>query len=215
MAIDAGSGSKSKDSNGSNSKNKFVSKGSSSFDLGKTGVSTRSSVKATSSKQMDLRPAYKRKSERLEKRPPPMPSAKKKSGRLEQQNAPSHLRRSERFSTSSVSKHLGGESSSSSIKEEKREKIVKKLTMESESVSTRNKNYTTPVDLKRKKMDSRAYRLLFKKRKKENIASGKPIVLLKFSFYYSVFLRLSSFQGCTSFSLTTFKIWVSLLYYYN
>ncbi|KAF3665811.1 putative lysM domain receptor-like kinase 4-like [Capsicum annuum] len=171
MAIDAGSGSKSKDSNGSNSKNKFVSKGSSSFDLGKTGVSTRSSVKATSSKQMDLRPAYKRKSERLEKRPPPMPSAKKKSGRLEQQNAPSHLRRSERFSTSSVSKHLGGESSSSSIKEEKREKIVKKLTMESESVSTRNKNYTTPVDLKRKKMDSRAYRLLFKKRKKENIAS--------------------------------------------
>lgn len=180
MAIDAGSGSKSRDNDSNNSKNKLVSKGSSSCDSGKADRSTRSSVKETLSKQMDLSPASTRKSERLEKRTPPMPPAKKKSAGLEQQNTPSPLRRSERCSTSSRSKYLGRESNSSSIKEEKREKIVKKLTVESESVITTKKNATTHVDLKRKKMDDRTYKLLFKKQKKEDIASGRSIVLLKF-----------------------------------
>ncbi|XP_055833672.1 helicase protein MOM1-like isoform X2 [Solanum dulcamara] len=171
MAIDAGSGSKSRDNDSNNSKNKLVSKGSSSCDSGKADRSTRSSVKETLSKQMDLSPASTRKSERLEKRTPPIPPAKKKSAGLEQQNTPSPLRRSERCSTSSRSKYIGRESNSSSIKEEKREKIVKKLTIESDSVSTTTKNATTPVDLKRKKMDDRTYKLLFKKQKKEDIAS--------------------------------------------
>ncbi|KAK4358729.1 hypothetical protein RND71_020958 [Anisodus tanguticus] len=171
MVIDAGSGSKSKGNNSNNSKNKLVSKGSSSRDTGKTDRSTISSVKETSSKQMDLIPASKRKSERLEKRTPSMPPAKKMSAGLEQQNTPSLLRRSERCSTSSKSRSLGSESNSSSIKEEKREKIVKKLTMESESVSTSKKNVTAPVDFKRKKMDGRIYRLLFKKQKKIGTAS--------------------------------------------
>lgn len=171
MANDAGSGSKSKDNDSNNSKDKMVSKGSLSCDSGKTHRSTRSSVKETSLKQIDLSPASKRKSERLEKRTPSMPPAKKKSARLEQQNTPIPLRRSERCSTSSSSNYLGRESNSSSIKEEKREKIAKNLTMESESVSTSKKNATTPVDLKRKEMDGRTYKLLFKKQKKEDTAS--------------------------------------------
>lgn len=171
MAIDAGSGSKSRDNDSNNSKNKLVSKGSSSFDSGKTDRSTRSSVKEASSKQMDLTPASKRKSERLEKRTLSMPPAKKKSAGLEQQNTPSPLRRSERCSTSSRSKYLGTESNSSSMKKEKQEKIVKELTMESESVSTTKKNAITPIDLKRKKTDGRTSKLLFKKQKKEDTAS--------------------------------------------
>ncbi|CAN4119299.1 unnamed protein product [Withania somnifera] len=171
MAIDAGSGSKNKDNDSNNSKNKLVRKGSSSYDSGKTDRFTRSSVKETSSKQMDLSAANKRKSERLEKQNPPMPPAKKKSAELEQQNTPSPLRRSVRCSTLSRSKYLGRESNSSSIKEEKREKIVKTLTMESESVSTSKQNATTPVDLKRKEMDSSTHKLLFKKQKKVDTAS--------------------------------------------
>ncbi|CAN4120274.1 unnamed protein product [Withania somnifera] len=171
MAIDAGSGSKNKGNDSNKSKNKLVSKGSSSYDSGRTERFTRSSVKETSSKQMDLSHASKRKSERLEKRTPSMPPSKKKSVVLEQQNAPSPLRRSERCSTSSRSKYFGRESGSSSIKEEKREKIVKKLTMESESVSTSKKNATTPDDLKRKNMDGGTYKLSFKKQKKEDTAS--------------------------------------------
>ncbi|XP_059291785.1 uncharacterized protein LOC132045248 isoform X3 [Lycium ferocissimum] len=171
MAKDAGSGSKNKDNGSNNSKNKLVSKGSSSRDMGKTDRSTRSSVKETSSKQIDISSASKRKSERLEKRTPSsMSPAKRKSGGLQQQNTPSPLRRSERCSTSSRS--LGSESNSSSIKEEKREKIVKKLTMESESVSTSKKNITAPGDLKRKRMDGRTFRLSFKKQKKGGTASG-------------------------------------------
>ncbi|MCD9640797.1 hypothetical protein HAX54_026446 [Datura stramonium] len=171
MANDAGSGSKSKDDGSNNSKDKMVSKGSLSCDSGKTHRSTRSSVKETSLKQIDLSPASKRKSERLEKRTPSVPPAKKKSARLGQQNAPIPLRRSERCSTSSSSNYLGRESNSSSIKEEKREKIEKNLTMESESVSTSKKNATTPVDSKRKEMDGRTYKLLFKKQKKKDTAS--------------------------------------------
>lgn len=170
MAIDAGSGSKSRDNYSNNSKNKLVSKGSSSGDPGKTDRCTRSSVKETSSKQIDLTPVSKRKSERLEKRAPALPPAKKKSVGIEQQNTPSPLRRSERCSTLSKSKYLGTESISSGIKEEKREKIVKKLTMESESSSTTKKNATTPIDLKRKKMDDITYKS-FKKQKKEDTAS--------------------------------------------
>lgn len=190
MAIDSGSGSKSRDNSNNNSKNKLVSKGSSSYDSGKTDRFTRSSVKENSSKLMEISPASKRKSERLEKRTPSMPPAKKKSAGLEQQNTPSPLRRSERCSTLSRSKHLGTESSLSSIKEEKREKIVKKLTMESESVSTTKKNATTPVNLKRKKMDDRTDELLSKKQKKEDTASGRSIVLLKFYFLITFFLLL-------------------------
>ncbi|XP_060169506.1 uncharacterized protein LOC132600393 isoform X2 [Lycium barbarum] len=170
MAKDAGSGSKNKDNGSNNSKNKLVSKGSSSRDLGKTDRSTRSSVRETSSKQIDISSASKRKSERLEKRTPSsMSPAKRKSGGLQQQNTPSPLRRSERCSTSSRS--LGSEFNSSSTKEEKREKIMKKLTMESESVSTSKKNITAPGDLKRKRMDGRTFRLSFKKQKKGGTAS--------------------------------------------
>ncbi|KAK4356365.1 hypothetical protein RND71_025336 [Anisodus tanguticus] len=169
MAIDAGSGSKSKGNDSNNSKNKLVSKGSSSRDTGKTDRSTRSSFKGTSSKQMDLSPASKRKSERLEKRTPSMPPAKKKSAELVQQNTPNPLRRSERCSTSSKSRSLGSEANSSSIKEEKREKIVKKLTMEFESVSTSKKTERCSTSSKSRSLGSEANSSSIKEEKREKI----------------------------------------------
>ncbi|XP_019251916.1 PREDICTED: helicase protein MOM1-like isoform X2 [Nicotiana attenuata] len=166
MANDATSGRKNKDNESNNSENKLVGKGSSSRGSGKTDGSTRSSAQETSSKQKALSPASTRKSERLEMRTPSTPPAKRKSVRLEQQNNPTPLKRSERCSTTSRSRYLGRESNSSSTKEENQEKTAKKLTTEFENVSTSKKNAAASVGLKRKRLDGRPYKLLFKKQKK-------------------------------------------------
>lgn len=183
MANDATSGRKNKDNESNNSENKLVGKGSSSRGSGNTDGSTRSSVLETSSKQKALSPASTRKSERLEMRTPSTPPAKRKSVRLEQQNNPTPLKRSERCSSTSRSRYLGRESNSSiTKKEENREKTAKKLTTEFENVSTSKKNAAASVGLKRKRLDGRTYKLLFKKQYKGGTASGKPIFFLKFSF---------------------------------
>ncbi|XP_009629226.1 helicase protein MOM1-like isoform X2 [Nicotiana tomentosiformis] len=172
MANDATSGRKNKDNASNNSENKLVGKGSSSRGSGNTDGSTRSSVLETSSKQKALSPASTRKSERLEMRTPSTPPAKRKSVRLEQQNNPTPLKRSERCSSTSRSRYLGRESNSSiTKKEENREKTAKKLTTEFENVSTSKKNAAASVGLKRKRLDGRTYKLLFKKQYKGGTAS--------------------------------------------
>lgn len=135
---------------------------------------------ASSAGQMTSSPPSTRKSERLEKRMPstPLPVIRK-SERLEKQSTPSPLRRSDRgralgSSTSYGSKSLEKVSSSADrmSRREKKEKSVKQLTMETENVNHGEKWNQESFGVKRKRMDARSYKDLFK-RKRICSASGR------------------------------------------
>ena len=152
MASETRSGRKNKHTECNKSKNKQSDKGSISSGSGKTD-SLRKSVRET--KQAASSPSSTRKSERLEKQSPSPPAVKKKSGVIEKQNTPSPLRRSDRGkkdipSSLSRSSYVGrGPDSSSVKKKEPKEKSVKELIMDFESVSTGRENGATSVGLKR------------------------------------------------------------------
>ena len=143
-----------------------------------TSYGLRSFAKETSLKGKMIpnpSPSSTQKSERLEKRTP-TPTFKRKSQRIEKKGMPSLLRRSERgkklsVSTSSGSKKSNKSSSSSGmkLKKETKEKSVKQLTLETKEVGKTEKQ-DEPV--KKKRMDARAYRALFKKQPKKGIAAA-------------------------------------------
>ena len=147
-----------------------------------TSYGLRSFARETSSKGKMIpnpspspSPSTTRKSERLEKRTP-TPTFKRKSQRIEKKGMPSLLRRSDRGkklsgSISSGSKKSNKSSSSSGmkLKKETKEKSVKQLTLETKEVGKTEKQ-DEPV--KKKRMDARAYRALFKKQPKKGIAAA-------------------------------------------
>ncbi|CAK9165205.1 unnamed protein product [Ilex paraguariensis] len=176
MANDTRSTRKSKEDESSSSGKRFVSgKGCSTSAFGATNTPglRRSSRETSSRKQITSSPSSTRKSERLEKRTPTTPPVKKKFERIQKHKMPSPLKRSDRgkkniSSSSSGSKKSDIRSVSSGIKQkEKRETNVKKLTMEARKVNKSEKHDLKPVDRKRKRMDARTYKSLFKLQKRD------------------------------------------------
>ncbi|KAJ8557657.1 hypothetical protein K7X08_003282 [Anisodus acutangulus] len=168
MASETRSGRKNKESESNKSKNKQSDKGSLSSGSGKTDRPSLSSGRET--KQAASSPSSTRKSKRLEKQFPSSPAVKRKAGVTEKQNYLSPLRRSDRGKkhtpSSSSRSSVGRGSDSSSVKKEKKEKSVKELIMESESHHTSREKGEASVGLKRKRMDARSYRALFKMQRK-------------------------------------------------
>ncbi|CAN4101686.1 unnamed protein product [Withania somnifera] len=146
MASDTRSGRKYKDTESNKSKNKQSDKGSLSSGSGKTDRLRRS---GRETKQVASSPSRTRKSKRLEKQSPTPPTVKRRVGLIEKPT-PSPLRRSDR--------------------EGKKGKSVKELIMESESNSTSSENGAASVGLKRKRMDARSYKALFKMQRKRYTA---------------------------------------------
>ncbi|XP_055829400.1 helicase protein MOM1-like isoform X2 [Solanum dulcamara] len=174
MASETRSGRKNKDTESNKSKNKQSDKGSLSSGSGKTDRSSlRRSGRET--KQAASNPSSIRKSKRLEKQSPTPLTVKRRAALIKKPNSSSPLRRSDRgkkhtLSSSSRSSYLGRGSDSSSVKKEKKEKSVKELIMESESYSTSRENGAASVGLKRKRMDARSYKALFKMQRKRYTA---------------------------------------------
>lgn len=170
MASETRSGRKNKDTKSNKSKNKQSDKSSLSSGSGKTdGSSVRRSSRET--KQAASSPSSIRKSKRLEKQSPTPPTVKRRATLIKKPNSPSPLRRSDRgkkhtLSSSSRSSYVGIEFDSSSVKKEKKEKSVKELIMESERYNTSRENGESSVGLKRKRMDARSYKALFKMQRK-------------------------------------------------
>ncbi|XP_069155137.1 helicase protein MOM1-like isoform X1 [Solanum lycopersicum] len=170
MASETRSGRKNKDTKSNKSKNKQSDKGSLSSGSGKTdGSNVRRSSRET--KQVASSPSSIRKSKRLEKQSPTPPIVKRRAALIKKPNSPSPLRRSDRgkkhtLSSSSRSNYVGIEFDSSSVKKEKKEKSVKELIMESERYNTSKENGESSVGLKRKRMDARSYKALFKMQRK-------------------------------------------------
>ncbi|KAI3461415.1 hypothetical protein Pfo_018078 [Paulownia fortunei] len=178
MVSDTRSARKSKDEvDGRSSKKKVnIRKDSLMRNPGKDHVSgVRRSARETSlSRQMTPSPQSMRKSKRLEKGTLPLtPSVKRKSERLEKYNTPSPLRRSDRgkkilSSSSSGSKQSAKELSLSESKR-KKEKTLIQVTMESEKAELD----LEAVGMKRKKMNARTFKALFKRQRvKENVPDG-------------------------------------------
>ncbi|KAH6810386.1 hypothetical protein C2S51_024148 [Perilla frutescens var. frutescens] len=124
--------------------------------------------KASASGQMTVSPLSVRKSKRLEKEMPASTSpAKRTSERLGTCNTPSPLRRSDRgkkdLLSSSDSKQ-SAEEPLSNLKR-KKEKTVIQVTMESKKAEVD----VEVVGLKRKKMNARKFRALFKKQRVQDI----------------------------------------------
>ncbi|XP_027773467.1 uncharacterized protein LOC107023051 isoform X4 [Solanum pennellii] len=170
MASETRSGRKNKDTKSNKSKNKQSDKGSLSSGSGKTdGSNVRRSSRET--KQAASSPSSIRKSKRLEKQSPTPPTVKRRAALIKKPNSPSPLRRSDRgkkhtLSSSSRSSYVGIGFDSSSVKKEKKEKSVKELIMESERYNTSRENGESSVGLKRKRMDARSYKALFKMQRK-------------------------------------------------
>ncbi|KAA8550367.1 hypothetical protein F0562_002051 [Nyssa sinensis] len=172
MANDTRSSRKIKDDEGNTSKKKHVnSKGSSTSGSPTTDTSglRRSARETTSRKQMISSPSNTRKSERLERRMPSTPPVRKKSERIEKQRTPSPLRRSDRgkkhpLSSSSGSKKSEKGFASSDMKQKKlkREISVKQLDLGTREVSRHEKQNLRPVGMKKKRLDARTYKAIFK-----------------------------------------------------
>ncbi|KAM4083519.1 hypothetical protein ACB094_08G063400 [Castanea mollissima] len=135
----------------------------------------RRSVRETSSskrtKVLSPSPPIIRKSERLEEKRTPI---QRKSERIEKRETLSSFRKSIKSkkitkSSSSGSKKSGKSSSSSGAKpkKEKKEKSVKELTMETKELGKSvEEDESVAAQPKKKRMDARAYRALFKKQPK-------------------------------------------------
>ncbi|KAL0370086.1 UNVERIFIED_CONTAM: hypothetical protein Sangu_0326700 [Sesamum angustifolium] len=130
----------------------------------------RSARETSSSRQMTPSPQSMRKSKRLHKGMPPLtPPVKRKSERLEKYSTPSSLRRSDRSKKNSSSSSSGSKQSVKelSLPESKRkeEKNLIQVTMESEKAELDPE----AVGKKRKKMNARTFKALFKRQHIEEI----------------------------------------------
>ncbi|XVE59076.1 hypothetical protein DITRI_Ditri05aG0015900 [Diplodiscus trichospermus] len=182
MANGTRSSRKAKDDEGNNSKasqnsgKKSVNSGAATAEP--SGV--RRSPRETPSKKTmtpSSSPAT-RKSERLDKQTPNLnsmtPSTKRKSERIEKQKNVSPLRRSERGKIPSSSGPKGSKRSDKSPdlldmkkKKEKKEKSMKQLTMETVEVDKTDQEDGEADEAKKKRMDARAYRALFREQPKK------------------------------------------------
>lgn len=131
----------------------------------------------SSSRQTTPSPQSMRKSKRLEKGMSPLsPPVKRKSERLDKHNTPSPMRRSDRgkinSSSSSGSKPSAKEVSVSDSKRRK-EKTLIQLTMESKKAELDLEE----VGNKRKRMNARTFKALFKRQRVKEIVSGKLTTL--------------------------------------
>lgn len=172
-----------KDDESNNSKVRQSSGKESTTSAGSAATSgLRRSVRETSSSKRTKVPSPSppiiRKSERLEEKRTPI---QRKSERIEKRETLSSLRRSVKgkkiTKSSSSGSKKSGKSSSSSVakpKKEKKEKSVKELTMETKELGKsveEDESVAEPV--KKKRMDARDYRALFKKQPKRVNAAGK------------------------------------------
>lgn len=172
-----------KDDESNNSKVRQSSGKESTTSAGSAATSgLRRSVRETSSskrtKVLSPSPPVIRKSERLEEKRTPI---QRKSERIEKRETLSSFRKSIKSkkiikSSSSGSKKSGKSSSSSGAKpkKEKKEKSVKELTMETKELGKSvEEDESVAEPPKKKRMDARAYRALFKKQPKRVNAAGK------------------------------------------
>lgn len=141
--------------------------------------------RASTARQTTESPPSVRKSKRLEKEMPPLtPPVKRTSERLGKCNTPNSLRRSDRgkkeLSSRSVSKESAEEPLSKLKK--KKEKPVIQVTMESKKAELD----LEVVGVKRKKMNARKFKSLFKKQKIQEIMPGEVISL-----------HITTFSPCT------------------
>ncbi|KAL0460716.1 UNVERIFIED_CONTAM: Helicase protein MOM1 [Sesamum latifolium] len=133
----------------------------------------RSARETSSSRQMTPSPQSMRKSKRLDKGMPPLtPPVKRKSERLEKYSTPSSLRRSDRSkknlsSSSSGSKQYAKEHSLPESKRKKEKNLIQVM-MESEKAELDPET----VGKKRKKMNARTFKALFKRQRIEEIMPG-------------------------------------------
>ncbi|KAL7173695.1 hypothetical protein ACSBR2_033030 [Camellia fascicularis] len=176
MATDKRSSSKSKDDNESNSPRKKTIIDKDSSTSGSTTPDTtglrRSTRETPSRKQISSSPSTARKSEWIENRTPMTTPVKRKSEMVEKET-PSPLRRSDRgkkhlsWSSSGSKKSEGGSGSSDvKLKKLKREKSVIQLTLEAREISRREKQDPKSVGVKKKRMDARTYKSLFKQQRR-------------------------------------------------
>lgn len=141
--------------------------------------------KISTSRQTTASPQSTRKSKRLEKEMPPLtPPVKRKSERLWKCNTPSPLRRSDRGkkdlpSCSSGSKQSAKEPSLSELKR-KKERTLIQVTMESKKAELE----LEAVGMKRKKMNARTFKALFK-RQRNFLVPGKLIISTLVHFLHS------------------------------
>ncbi|XP_028070607.1 helicase protein MOM1-like isoform X2 [Camellia sinensis] len=175
MATDKRS-SRNKDDNESNSPRKKTIIDKDSSTSGSTTPDTtglrRSTRETPSRKQISSSPSTARKSEWIENRTPMTTPVKRKSEMVEKET-PSPLRRSDRgkkhlSSSSSGSKKSEGGSGSSDVKLKKlkTEKSVIQLTLEAREISRREKQDPKSVGVKKKRMDARTYKSLFKQQRR-------------------------------------------------
>ncbi|KAL0457018.1 UNVERIFIED_CONTAM: Helicase protein MOM1 [Sesamum latifolium] len=130
----------------------------------------RSARETSSSRQMTPSPQSMRKSKRLDKGMPPLtPPVKRKSERLEKYSTPSSLRRSDRSKKNLSSSSSGSKQSAKEVSlpesKRKKEKNLIQGTMESEKAELDPE----AVGKKRKKMNARTFKALFKRQRIEEI----------------------------------------------
>ncbi|XP_054812483.1 uncharacterized protein LOC129313424 isoform X2 [Prosopis cineraria] len=134
----------------------------------KDATGPRRSIRETSSKKTTPSPSSTRKSERLGKSTPLNPPVRRKSERVEKQKMPNSLRRSKRTKNHSdiaSSGSKGFDSLAQKQKKKKKHKSVKKLTFEAEKAENEECEGETS-QVKRKRMNARAYRAMIKKKPK-------------------------------------------------
>ncbi|KAL1537146.1 DNA helicase [Salvia divinorum] len=130
--------------------------------------------RASNARQTTESPPGIRKSKRLEKEKTPSPPMKRTSERLVKSNTPNSLRRSDRGkkepSSGSVSKE-SAEEPLSKLKR-KKEKPVIQVTMESKKAEQPELDLEV-VGMKRKKMNARKFRSLFKRQQIQEVVPGE------------------------------------------
>ncbi|KAK4405858.1 Helicase protein MOM1, partial [Sesamum angolense] len=139
----------------------------------------RSARETSSLRQMTPSPQGMRKSKRLDKGMPPLtPPVKRKSERLEKYSTPSSLRRSDRSKKNLSSSSSGSKQSAKELSlpesKRKKEKNLIQVTMESEKAELDPE----AVGKKRKKMNARTFKALFKRQRIEEIMPVDVVFLV-------------------------------------
>lgn len=176
------SGLRNKDGESKSSGKKWDSREGISNASGRTATysDSKQSDKGVLSGKTTSGPLSTRKSERLEKRTPPTTPVLRQSERLVNQGAPSPLRRSDRskknFSSSTSGSNQSGKNVSSvdtGKGKEKKENSIKQLAVGSQRLIASEKYEQGSVSSKRKRMDARIYKSLFKSQKRRYLRSGR------------------------------------------
>lgn len=205
MPNDTQSSGKINDNESNNSKGRHCSGKESTTSCSATSDSSglrRSTREASLKRKIIPSPPCTRKSGRLDKQTPTSPTVNRKSERIEKKGMPSPLRRSERCKKLSSSSSSGSKISDRSLsstdteqKKGKKERSVKMLTLETK-VGRREREDVESAPVKKKRMDARAYRALFKTQPKKVVAAGNWIF---FSPSSSVFSLLTQSSKVTLF----------------